>query len=142
MYEHQFLANIYRFELTDFGLILGMNWLGKYQAQIDCPKQRITLRGPNGEKVVHKGKVSRLGVKLITVIQACKLLGKGCKGLLCNIMETGTVESSLKDIPVVREFPNVFSEEIPSMPPLREVEFYINLIPRATPISKAPYRMA
>jgi len=57
MYKHEFLADLYRFELTDFGVILGMDWLAKYQAQIDYPKQRITLRGHDGEKVVHKGKV-------------------------------------------------------------------------------------
>jgi len=38
MYEHEVLANLYRFELTDFGIILGMDWLAIYQAQIDCPK--------------------------------------------------------------------------------------------------------
>ena len=48
----------------------------------------------------------------------------------------------LDDIPVVWEFPDVFSDEIPDMPPLREVEFCIDLTPRATPVSKAPYRIA
>ena len=42
----------------------------------------------------------------------------------------------------MKEFPNVFPDEIPGMPPLREVEFCINLTPGATPISKAPYWMA
>ena len=116
-----------------------MDWLAKYQAQIDCPKQRITLRRPNGEKVVHKGNASRPGVKMITIIKARKLLGKGCKGFLCSVVKIEAAEPSLEDIPVVRKFQDVFPEEIPDMPPLREVEFYINLIPRATPISKAPY---
>jgi len=56
-------------------------------------------------------------------------------------VESETAESFFEDILVVREFPNVFPEEIPCMPPHREVEFYIDLIPRATPISEAPYRM-
>ena len=43
---------------------------------------------------------------------------------------------------MVREFPYVFPDEIPDMPPIRKVEFCIDLIPRATPISRAPYQMA
>jgi len=49
MYKHEFLVDLYKFELTDFSVILGTDWLVKYQAQINCAKQRIILRGPNGE---------------------------------------------------------------------------------------------
>jgi len=49
---------------------------------------------------------------------------------------------SLENIPVVMEFSDVFPDKIPSMPPLRDVEFYIDLTIRATPISRAPYRMS
>ena len=123
-----------------------MDWLVKYQAQINCPKQRITLRGPNREKIVPKGMISKSGVKLITAIKAHKLLGRGCEGSLYNVVETEVAEPFLQNIPVIREFldvfSNVFTGEIPGMPPLREVEFCIDLIPRATPIFKAPYRMA
>jgi len=69
-------------------------------------------------------------------------LKQGYEGYLCNVVETETPEVSLRDIPLVQELPDVFLEEIPGMPPPREVEFYIDLIPGATPISKAPYRMA
>jgi len=65
-------------------------------------------------------------------MKARKLLGRGCKEFLCNIVETETIESFIKDIPVLREFPDAFSMEIPCMPPLREVEFCIDLIPGAT----------
>jgi len=54
-------------------------------------------------------------------------------------VKTKDAKSSLEEIPVVREFLDVFHDEIPGMPPLREVEFYIDLIPGATPISRAPY---
>lgn len=47
-----------------------------------------------------------------------------------------------EDIPVVREFTDVFSDELPGLPPDREIEFSIDLVPRITPISQAPYRMA
>nr|GEV21547.1 putative reverse transcriptase domain-containing protein [Tanacetum cinerariifolium] len=53
-----------------------------------------------------------------------------------------TDEKRLENIPVVREFPDVFPEELPGLPPVRQVEFQINLIPRAAPIARAPYRLA
>nr|GEZ73413.1 putative reverse transcriptase domain-containing protein [Tanacetum cinerariifolium] len=49
---------------------------------------------------------------------------------------------SIHDQPIVSEFPDVFPDELPGIPPVREVEFNIELIPGAEPISKAPYRMA
>jgi len=55
MHEFEFPADLYKFELTDFGIILGMDWLARYQAQINCPKRKITLKGRNREKVVHRG---------------------------------------------------------------------------------------
>ncbi|XP_073119676.1 uncharacterized protein [Henckelia pumila] len=56
--------------------------------------------------------------------------------------QKGRAELKLEDIPVVQEFPDVFPEELPGTVPDREVEFEINLVPDAVPISKAPYRMA
>ncbi|GKG00984.1 putative reverse transcriptase domain-containing protein, partial [Tanacetum coccineum] len=57
-------------------------------------------------------------------------------------MEKKSDEKRLKDIPVVREFPEVFLENLPGLPPVRQVEFQINLIPGATPIARSPYRLA
>jgi len=83
-----------------------------------------------------------MGIKLVSVMRAHKLLGKGCEWFLRHVVKTEDAGPSLDDIPLAREFPDVFSDEIPGMPPLREVEFCIDLTPGATPISKAPYRMA
>jgi len=69
--------------------------------------------------VVHKGKGPRAGVKLISMMKGRKLLGKGCERFLCNVVKTVDAEPSLEDILVVREFPDVFPEEIPGIPPLR-----------------------
>ncbi|GJR16258.1 hypothetical protein Tco_0798910 [Tanacetum coccineum] len=62
-----------------------------------------------------------------------------------NLKQLKTVkvnELKLEDIPILRNFPNVFPEDISSLPPSREVEFPINLIPRAMPVAKSPYRLA
>ena len=52
------------------------------------------------------------------------------------------LSTAVKDIPVVCEFSDIFPEEIPGLPPVREIDFTIELVPGTTPISKAPYRMA
>nr|GFC62683.1 putative reverse transcriptase domain-containing protein [Tanacetum cinerariifolium] len=51
-------------------------------------------------------------------------------------------EKRIEDIPVVREFPNVFPDDLPGLPPIRQVDFQIDLIPRATPVARTPYRLA
>ena len=75
-------------------------------------------------------------------MKACSLLGKGCEGFLCNIVKIEGAGSSLEDIPTVRELPDMFPNELPGRPPLKELEFCVDQVPRATPISRAPYRMA
>ncbi|GKD32944.1 putative reverse transcriptase domain-containing protein [Tanacetum coccineum] len=56
--------------------------------------------------------------------------------------ETEIPESQIKDVPVVRDFPEVFSEDLPGLPPTRQVEFHIELILGAAPVARAPYRLA
>ncbi|GJZ36728.1 hypothetical protein Tco_0582919 [Tanacetum coccineum] len=57
-------------------------------------------------------------------------------------MEKKSDEKRLEDIPVVREFPEVFPENLPGLPPIRQVEFQFDLIPGITPVARAPYRLA
>ncbi|GJW45697.1 putative reverse transcriptase domain-containing protein [Tanacetum coccineum] len=76
------------------------------------------------------------------IILARTLLSHGCEGFLATIHDTTSDVSSIHDQPIVSEFQDVFPEELPGIPPIRDVEFNIELIPGAEPISKAPYRMA
>ncbi|GKA24949.1 hypothetical protein Tco_0710982, partial [Tanacetum coccineum] len=62
--------------------------------------------------------------------------------LIIRVMEKKSDEKQLEDIPVVREFLKVFPEDLPGLPSVRQVEFQIDLIPRAAPVSRAPYRLA
>ena len=66
---------------------------------------------------------------------------KWCKGYLATVRDTQQGELKLEDIPIVREFPNVFPKNLSRLPPDREIEFSTNLLPSSRPISKAPYRM-
>ena len=75
---------------------------------------------------MHRGVNRKLGVKLIYVLKAHKLLRRGWEGYLCNVVDSATVEPSVENIQRVLKFSYVFPEEIPSMPLLREVEFCID----------------
>ena len=74
--------------------------------------------------------------------EATKWLGEGCQAYLANLEESESKPKELSLIPVVAEFPDVFLDELPGLPPKRTVEFVIDLVPGVSPISKAPYRMA
>jgi len=79
---------------------------------------------------------------LIFAMKASKLLCQGCIGYWCYATDTQTKEEEARNIPVVCEFEDVFPEELPGLPPHREIAFGIELIPEAQPVSKSPYRMA
>ncbi|GJT70484.1 hypothetical protein Tco_1029770 [Tanacetum coccineum] len=81
-------------------------------------------------------------MKIISALKARTLLSHGCEGFLATIHDTTSDVSSIHDQPIVSEFQDVFPEELQGIPPIHDVEFNIELIPGAKPISKAPYRMA
>nr|GFB31883.1 hypothetical protein [Tanacetum cinerariifolium] len=81
-------------------------------------------------------------MQIISALQARTLLYNGCEGFLATIHDMTSEVPTIHDQPIVLEFPYVFPDELPGIPPVREVEFNIELIPGAEPISKAPYRMA
>ncbi|KAG8474747.1 hypothetical protein CXB51_031285 [Gossypium anomalum] len=83
-----------------------------------------------------------LGMDWLTTHDVIKCLRKGYEAYLAFVLNTKNPELKIESVPVVCEFPDVFPEELPGLPPVREVEFGIELIPGTTPISIAPYRMA
>ena len=73
---------------------------------------------------------------------AGKMLRKSYLGYLAYVVEVRDDDMRLEDISVVREFPDVFLDDLPGLPPNREIDFQIELAPGTEPISRAPYRMA
>ena len=141
--ELEFSSNLIEFELGDLEVILGMDWLKKYKAKIDCEAQKVHLKGSNGKKVTYRKIKEPKGVNVISVMQLAKYIKKGNPLYFCSVQKIDEQkELGIEDIPVVQEFHDVFPEEIPGMPPKREVEFSVDLVPGTSPISKAPYRMA
>nr|GFA63663.1 putative reverse transcriptase domain-containing protein [Tanacetum cinerariifolium] len=88
--------------------------------------------------------MSRLNIISYTKTQ--KYLLKGCHVFLAYVIEKKAKDKSkekrLKDVPIVQDFPKVFPKDLPGIPPTRQVEFQIDLVPSATPVARAPYRLA
>ena len=137
---HQFPANLIPFHLGEFDVILGMDWLSNHNARIDCKEKMVIVKAPNNEKVIFKGQ--KQNKQFLTIIQAKKLLHQGCEAYLAHVVDTQKTTPRLGEIRVVKEFPEVFPEELPGLPPDREIKFAIELAPSTEPVSKAPYRMA
>ncbi|GKA81572.1 putative reverse transcriptase domain-containing protein [Tanacetum coccineum] len=91
-----------------------MDWLSRYDAAILCGKKKVRIP-LEGKTLVIKGDRNNSRLK---------------------------IEKRLEDVPVIRDFPEVFPEELPGLPPPRQVEFRIDLIPGAAPVARAPYRLA
>ncbi|KAL0544913.1 hypothetical protein IC582_020043 [Cucumis melo] len=129
-------------DMLDFDVILGMDWLAANHASIDCSRKEVTFNPPSMASFKFKGGGSRSWPQVISAIRASKLLSQGTWGILARVVDTREVEVSLSSEPVVRDYPDVFPEELPGLPPHREVEFAIELEPGTVPISRAPYRIA
>lgn len=130
----QLTADFIQFDLAEFDAILGMDWLSKYKASLDCHEQKVSLRGPRGIRISYKGVMMKPGIKIIYMMKAMSYSRKGYPIFLCNVRDT-TLEEKLEEIRVIREYADVFPDEIPGVPPYREVELSIDVIPGTSPIS-------
>ncbi|KAL0546449.1 hypothetical protein IC582_016357 [Cucumis melo] len=129
-------------DMLDFDVILGMDWLAANHASIDCSRKEVTFNPHSMASFKFKGGGSKSLPQVISAIRASKLLSQGTWAILASVVDTREADVSLSSEPVVRDYPDVFLEELPGLPPHREVEFAIELEPGTVPISRAPYRMA
>jgi hypothetical protein len=107
--------------MRGIAVILGMDWLSNHGAQIVCGENTVAIREPRGGKAIYQGDT-----------HTC---------MEVELQLNSLKEVRIEDIPVVKEFQDVFLKEFPRMPPDREIEFTIDLIPRTAPIAQAPYKM-
>ncbi|XP_070015015.1 uncharacterized protein [Nicotiana sylvestris] len=128
--------------MVDFDVITGMDWHYSCFAKHDCRTRTIRLEFTNepiikwkGDNVVPRG-------QFISYLKAAKMIKKGCIYHLVWVTDTNAEALSLESVPVVNEFPDVFPDELPGIPPDREIDFGIDVIPGTQPISIPPYRMA
>ena len=103
--------------------------------------KRVTLRTPSGEEVTFICERSNHLSNVISFATAKTMVRKGCEAYLAYLIHTKKAEPSLLDTPTVCDYLDVFSKELPELPPRREIEFTIDIVPDATLTSITPYRM-
>ncbi|GJW83935.1 putative reverse transcriptase domain-containing protein [Tanacetum coccineum] len=119
---HPFIIDLMLVELGIFDVIVGMDCLAKHHVVIVYDERIVRI--PYGDKVL--------------IIE-----GDGCKGgITTKRSDDKPEEKRLEDVPIVRDFPEVFPEDLPGLPPTRQVEFQIDLVPGAAPVVRSLYRLA
>ncbi|KAJ9561114.1 hypothetical protein OSB04_006274 [Centaurea solstitialis] len=139
---HDFPIRLHPIGMGEFDVILGIDWLWKYDATLVCGKKMIKIPLANKQKIVIYGDRRNRKTCLISLLKARRCLSKGCLGFLACVLDVKKEKSVIGNIPVVRDFPEVFQEDLLGLPPDRQVEFSIDLTPGAAPIARAPYRLA
>nr|GFB92534.1 reverse transcriptase domain-containing protein [Tanacetum cinerariifolium] len=128
--NHPFNIDLLPVELGSFDVIVGMDWLSKYDAVIACVEKLVRI--PFGIKILTiRGEGSNerneYRLNIIPCSKAQEYMSKGCHVFLANITSTKDEDKSkgkqLEDVPVVREFLKVFPKDLSGIPPTRQVEF-------------------
>ena len=140
--EYEFPRYLIELSFREFDVILGMDWLSRHQVVVDYRMKIVTLRTPSGEEVTFISERSNHLSNVISVATARTMVRKGCETYLVYVIDTKKAEPSLLDIPTVCDYLDVFLEELSRLPPQREIEFAIDVVPGATSASITPYRMA
>ncbi|GJR43277.1 putative reverse transcriptase domain-containing protein [Tanacetum coccineum] len=147
--DRPFNINLMPVELGSFDVIISMDWLSKYHALIDCVEKIVRIPWGNETLIIHgdgsnQGNETRLNIILCT--KTHKYLLKGHNVFLAHVTTKETEDKSgekrLEDVPIIRDFPEVFPEDLSGLPPTRQVEFQIDLMPGAAPVARASYRLA
>ncbi|XP_074588100.1 uncharacterized protein LOC141844004 [Curcuma longa] len=106
-------------DMIEFDIILGMDWLVVYHAIVDCQTRVVTFRPPNQPSWDFTS-IQGNEISTISAIQAQKFLSHDCQGFLLSLIsDDGSSSSQLSDVPIVQQYPDVFPDELPSLPPRR-----------------------
>ncbi|GKA01117.1 putative reverse transcriptase domain-containing protein [Tanacetum coccineum] len=136
-------------EPGSFDVIIGMDWLSKYHVVIVCDEKIVRI--PYGDEILiiqgdRSDGRSESRLNIISCPKTQKYMKKGCHVFLTHITEKKTEKKSkekqLEDVLIVRDFPEVFPEDLPVLPPTRQVKFQIDFVPGAAPVARSPYRLA
>nr|GEY13741.1 reverse transcriptase domain-containing protein [Tanacetum cinerariifolium] len=139
--DYLFEIDLMPIELGTFDVIEGMDWLVERDALIVCGKKEVHVPYRNKTLVVKSdSSVSRL--RVISCIKARKYIKRGSQLFIAQVTEKEPAKKQLQDVLVIRNFPEVFLDDLPRLPPPRQVEFRIELIPGAALVVRAPCRLA
>ncbi|KAL8094173.1 hypothetical protein AgCh_035878 [Apium graveolens] len=119
-----FSVDLIPFKLGEFDVILGMDWLSNHDAQVECKNKKVKLRTKDGIEVIFRGKKQERKFRM--AIQTKRLLRQGCEVYLAHVKDLEAESLRIEDIPVVKDSPDVFPDELPGLPSDREIKFMIN----------------
>ncbi|GKC02559.1 putative reverse transcriptase domain-containing protein [Tanacetum coccineum] len=139
--NHLFKIDLMSIELGTFDVVIRMDWLVEQDAVIVCGKKLVHIPVKNMTLVV-KGDRGTSRLKVISCIKARKYIKRGHQLFVAHLTEKEPKEKRLEDVSVNQDFPKVFPDDLPRLPPPRQVEFKIELVPGAAPVACAPYRLA
>ncbi|KAJ8761463.1 hypothetical protein K2173_001596 [Erythroxylum novogranatense] len=115
-------------KMGELDVILGMDTLEKYNARLDCKQKTVEFELDDGRRVVFMGDRKASPPRIVSALTVEKMMSKGCEAFLAYVIDSRADRGKLEDIPVVKEFSYVFPEELPGLPPAREIEFPIELL--------------
>ncbi|KAJ0641390.1 putative nucleotidyltransferase, Ribonuclease H [Helianthus annuus] len=139
--DEEFSIDLVPMYMGEFKVVVGMDWLAQNHAEIQCEKKIIHIVTSGGKRISVQGE-RVIKPKLCSIVKAVKHVRNGGRAYLSYVIDTSRGVPKLEDVNVVNEYPDVFPEDLPGLPPKREVEFKIELNPGAKPVAKAPYRLA
>ncbi|KAJ9539536.1 hypothetical protein OSB04_032269 [Centaurea solstitialis] len=137
-----FSIDLIPIKIGSFDIIVGMDWMSDNRATICCAEKIVLITLSDGSVLEVHGEKPKRDIKIVSYMKMRSHLRKECVAFLAHVVDKEVKEKRIQDLPVVRDFPEVFPEELPGLPPHRQVEFHIDLVPGAAPVAKSPYRLA
>jgi hypothetical protein len=129
--------------LGSYDFLIGMDWLDKNHSILYCYNKAFTCLDEEGNLRTVQGIPRAVTIREVSALQLKKSFRKGCQ-IIATHMEEAPKDKvpSIEDYAVLKKFEYVFKEIPSGFPPKRDIDFSINMMPGATPVSKTPYRMS
>ncbi|KAJ9547039.1 hypothetical protein OSB04_019582 [Centaurea solstitialis] len=137
-----FSIDLIPIKIGSFHIIVGMDWMSDNQAKICCAEKIVLITLYDGSVLEVHGEKPKRDINIVSYMKMRSHLRRECVTFLAHVVDKEVKEKRIQDLPILRDFHEVFPKELSELPPHRQVEFHIDLIPGASPVAKSPYRLA
>ncbi|XP_070045296.1 uncharacterized protein [Nicotiana tomentosiformis] len=128
--------------IVDFNVILGIDWLSPRHAILDCHAKTVTLAMSRFPRVEWRGSLEYILSRVISYLKAQRMVEKRCLAYLAFVRDVSVNTPTVESVRIVRDFADVFPEDLSGMTPNRDTNFGIDLVSGTQPICISPYRMS
>jgi len=120
-----------------------MDWLAAHKDKLDCYRKTLECKNDKGERITLKGIQKPISVRNKSSLQMKKYCRKGCPLYAMQVLYPIKYQKTiLEDHPILNDFRDVFLEEVLGLPPKRDIDLSIDIVPGAVPMSRSPYWMS